>query len=358
MRAPAGIEWPSGGSWDCGTSGGSWSAGECGCGSGGSSCECDGSCGCGGCGKGGNSATPRIPNYDGEIWAPTLDVANRRGEGVTGSGELGAFVLSYVQTHREEQAGSGQPEIGNEWFHSVSTDWFHDGLGWVNTIEYLMVGEVCCCVPALNRFLCGRDVGGGRIYRSPSLYSSDTGTFYCGDDSDCLAFPLPGPRPRRTRPGIECPEHCLATALRLQIQCLRGDPACEANLGMYNFMCKAVYPMCPDIYVPPAARPRRLGRDCFDAAEEISEEDRPNADKRAHCYLMCCMMVQSDHNEIVARNMRLVGALRELWQQLTGANTPEEGLADLEANRAGFTCAKTAKDEIDCENCCEGSYPG
>lgn len=93
MRAPAGIELLSDGTWDCGSSGGSWSGVECGCGSGGS-CGCGGACGCSGAPKpppkcGARSASkvapraetsaPRLIDYDGEILAPV------RGNGFPGS---------------------------------------------------------------------------------------------------------------------------------------------------------------------------------------------------------------------------------------------------------------------------------
>lgn len=73
MRAPAGIELLTDGTWDCGSTGGEWSPGGCGCSSGGS-CGCGGSCGgCGvegGCGgKPSTGEAPRLPDYDGEIWA-------------------------------------------------------------------------------------------------------------------------------------------------------------------------------------------------------------------------------------------------------------------------------------------------
>lgn len=73
MRAPAGIELLTDGTWNCGSTGGEWSPGGCGCGSGGS-CGCGGSCGgCGGEGGcGGKPSTgeaPRLADYDGEIWA-------------------------------------------------------------------------------------------------------------------------------------------------------------------------------------------------------------------------------------------------------------------------------------------------
>ncbi len=71
MRAPAGIELPSG-TWDCGSEGGSWSGSDCGCRSG-ESCGCGGSCvcsaSCAGHGSG-NGPVPPLPNYDGDVWAP------------------------------------------------------------------------------------------------------------------------------------------------------------------------------------------------------------------------------------------------------------------------------------------------
>lgn len=84
MRAPAGIELLSEGSWNPGSVSGEWSPGGCGCGSGsGELCSCGGSCGCegeggGSCGGGNPSGeVPLLPDYDGEIWASPPSVVDR-----------------------------------------------------------------------------------------------------------------------------------------------------------------------------------------------------------------------------------------------------------------------------------------
>lgn len=82
MRAPAGIELLSDGTWDCGSTAGEWSPGGCGCRPG-AACECGGSCGCegegGSCGgkpTGGSGEVPHLPDYNGEIWASEVRSAH------------------------------------------------------------------------------------------------------------------------------------------------------------------------------------------------------------------------------------------------------------------------------------------
>lgn len=66
----AGIEMPSDGSWDCGSTGGEWSGGGCGCTSGEPcSCGCKGAGSCGGSPSGSGAAASVLRDCDGEIWA-------------------------------------------------------------------------------------------------------------------------------------------------------------------------------------------------------------------------------------------------------------------------------------------------
>lgn len=137
--------------------------------------------------------------------------------------------------------------------------------GWETVGQVLQeVPEVCCCVPTLGVFLCGEDVGGGRIWRRPGRYPDNTGTHYCGDDKDCFfrgSLPLKPQRPTRATWPTPCPAECLARATVLQVQCSNRQPECEANLGMYEFMCRLPYSTCPGIAVPPPLPPKKPPRD-------------------------------------------------------------------------------------------------
>lgn len=302
MRAPAGIELLPDGTWDCGSTGGEWSPGGCGCGSGGS-CGCKGEVGsCGGKKSGGGGQAPRLPDYDGEIWAiadrsssnhampgsprrprrvptgiellpgGTWDCGSTGGEwspggcGCGSGGECGCGGscggCSGEGGCGGKPGGTGEvphlPDYNGEiWASSIRSTTAWETVGQV----LREVPEVCCCVPALGKFLCGEDVGGGRIWRRPGRYPDNTGTHYCGEDRECLAIPLPGRRPTRATWPAPCPPDCLAKATSLQIACSHRMPECEANLGVYDFMCKLPYPMCPGIAVPPPPPPKKPPRD-------------------------------------------------------------------------------------------------
>lgn len=196
--------------------------GSCGCGGGRRGCGCGRSCDCkdeGGdsCGgvrpSGDLGGASQFPTYDGETWKSTI----------------------------------------------MSTT------GWETTGRvFREVPEVCCCVPALGVFLCGEDVGGGRIWRRPVRHSDNNGTHYCGKDMDCAlrgSLPLKPQRPLRVTWPPPCPIECLATATTLETQCSDRLPECQVGLGMYNLMCKFPYPTCPGIAPPPPLPPEKPARD-------------------------------------------------------------------------------------------------
>lgn len=210
MRAPAGIELLSDGTWDCGSTGGEWSPGGCGCGSNGS-CGCGGSCGgcggdggCGGKSTGGAGEAPRLADYDGEIWASSLRTTTDRASG-------------------------GQPSA---------------------------------CVPGFCY------VGGARrdgFLKAPNLVCYDQECLECETCQTTTATPVPWtpppPPPPPPPPQKQCPEVCLQAAEQVEacLSALKGvtDPLqynyylamCRVAAEWYEAICGGI-PGCPSFKIP------------------------------------------------------------------------------------------------------------
>lgn len=266
MRAPAGIELLPDGTWDCGSTGGEWLPGGCGCGSGGS-CGCKGEVGsCSGKKSGGGRQAPRLPDYDGEIWAPPVRaIADRSSSNHAMPGS----------PRRPRRVPTGIELLpGGTWdCGSTGGEWSPGGCGCGSG------GECSCAGPSECGGSCGKEACGGALVLPQQNLKDYEGDIWGAAHGVVGGRVVDGPTSH-----VGCDLECWGSAA----EC----PPCSKNEAN-DCPCDSLYWECAlDIADIP-----------FGGSEEFCERMRRQATLSCLRYAVC--LTEIDHPELCPRVPRV-----------------------------------------------------